>query len=184
MPEAVKVSVSIPDDYYRAIALKQGLTEGDTDPKKAEFQKQLQAIESEEIGKVKTELKTLLPNGSPPEAINVRTYVRIPDVAQPAAVSWFDTITGGLGKWGSAIGIALFALWALWMLNKSMAKTPLPDPTTSLDSIAKAIGEDEEEKNEQTEKELSMRDQLQLTVRDNPEAAAAVLSKWIQAAAK
>ncbi len=176
IPKAVKVNVSIPDDYYRAIALKQGLAEGGAD-----FQKHLKEIERQEIDKVKLELRTLLPNGSPPEAINVRTYFRIPKNITPPAGSWFDTITGGLGKWGSAIGLAIFTFLVLGMLNKSMAKTPFPEPTTSTDSFTKAVSEDEEETNKKTEKALSKRDQLQLTIRDNPGAAVAVLSKWIQA---
>ena len=188
MPQAVRVTVSIPDDHYRAIALKQGLKEGETDTEKAAFAQAVQAIEQKELSSVEKTVRTLLPKDSPQEALNVRTYVRLSDTGDMPQVSLFDTVGGAASRWGSAVGLGLFALWALWMLNKSLGSLPksevsappIPDVSTALKKEERS----EEAEGELTPKIPSKRDELQMTVRDNPELAAAVLSRWIRAAAK
>ncbi len=182
MPKAVTVNVSIPDDYFEAIALKQGLTKGETDQEKADFKRQLAAIETDETSKVKATLATLLKD-SPPEAINVRSFVNIPDDTKPAEISVVHQIATGISQWGSAVGLAIFALWSLWMLNKSMSKVSAEDATDTDALLAAATAEDDDEDSViKKPKEPSKRDRLQIAVRDNPELTAAVLSKWIQAA--
>ncbi|HID23752.1 MAG TPA: hypothetical protein EYP14_15325 [Planctomycetaceae bacterium] len=185
MPQAVRVTVSIPDDYYRAIAAKQGLSEGESDQEKAAFKKALNAIEQQEVSRVQAIVRTLLPKDTPPDAVTVRTYVRLPEAHPEPVTPWFYTVVGVLSRWGSAIGLGVFALWALWMLNKSVAKTPVPEaPATVADLVASLEKEDEETEQEKRPEQLSKRDRLQMAVRDNPEVAAAVLGKWLRSAVK
>ncbi|NOX54387.1 MAG: hypothetical protein GXP27_08065 [Planctomycetes bacterium] len=185
MPQAVRVTVSIPDDYYRAIAQKQGLKEGETDQEKAAFKKALEAIEQQELSRVEAIIRTLLPKDTPPEAVTVRTYVRLPETQTEPTTPWFYTVLTVLSRWGSAIGLGLFALWALWMLNKSVAKVPVPEAPASVTELVASIEKEEEEsEQEKGTEQLSKRDRLQMAVRDNPEAAAAVLGKWLRSAVK
>src|SRR5690606_29666395 len=86
MPRAVQVAVQIPDEYYRAIVMKQGAEEGATDEEKAEFESKVAAVRTDVEQRVKTTVMQAIPSGSPPEAVNITTYVPVPhDVALPAA---------------------------------------------------------------------------------------------------
>ena len=75
-------------------------------------------------------------------------------------------------------GLTLFALWVLWMLNKSMPK--LPDATELPESVFAVHAPDEVEQQQVETAENTQRDELQTIVRDNPEMAASVLGKWLR----
>ena len=87
-----------------------------------------------------------------------------------------------LTQWGGPGGLALFALWALWMLNRSMKRMPEGSATaTGKQSTGKAaaLAATPEDEEDQIPKEPTKRDKLQTLVKDNPEMAAAVLSRWL-----
>jgi len=93
-----------------------------------------------------------------------------------------DQVSRMASEWGGAVGLGFFALWALWMLQKSTAK--VSESTENPLEEMKLNPPEPEVEEAPVSAEPTERDRLQLVVRDNPEAAATVLSKWIQAAGK
>jgi flagellar M-ring protein FliF len=180
MPRAVQVSVAIPDDYYHAVALKRGLSEGTTDPEKQEFRKAVEAIKAEEERNVKATLLTLIPAGSPESAIHVSSIVRLDQTRPEVSTPWTMLVSEFIREWGSSLALACFAAWALWMVNRSMPR-PGAEPATAAAMLPPPVDEPEPEaKVKPIEK--TARDELQTIVRDNPEMTASVLMKWLQAA--
>jgi flagellar M-ring protein FliF len=179
MPRAVQVSISIPKDYYRGVALRNDPANASLE--KAKLDPLLKTIETEVLATVKQTASVLIPADSPPEAISVHSVdVLEPETVLPA-VPMTETIGRALTQWGGAIGIGLFALCALWLLNRSTPKLPQEEPPElGLPSLAFAPPEIEPPTPVLSENE--QRESIQSMVRDNPEVAASVLSKWIQAA--
>jgi flagellar M-ring protein FliF len=179
--KSVQVAVAIPKDYYRSILLKQGADEAD----KAAFEAKLAQVRLEQEKIVKEKIAKLIPapaGGTAADAINVSSYDRLETAEAPLPVSATTQIGEIVTQWGGPVGLALFALWALWMLNRSTKRMPTePLPTASKPAAGKpapalaAETEDEEE----FPKEPTKRDKLQVLVKDNPEMAAAVLSRWL-----
>ena len=93
-----------------------------------------------------------------------------------------ETVVNVVSQWGGAVALGLFALWTLWMLNKSMVKLPeIQDEV--IPSLAVHSPDDEMENKEdapEEKHETSVREELQSVVRDSPELTASVLTKWIQ----
>lgn len=188
MPKAVTVSVAVPRDYYRGVALKRGLSEGTTDAEKKDFEKAVDAIASEEEVKVRATAKTLIPAGSPEEAVHVKSIVRV-DRANPVpSTPVMTTVMTFVSEWGGVLAVAAFALWALRQLTKSMPPLPElpPSPVASVSSRGgggrAGASADEDEENAGPPKELTVRDKLQSFVKDDPDSTAAVISKWLQQA--
>ncbi|MCH7688469.1 MAG: hypothetical protein IH899_17600 [Planctomycetes bacterium] len=182
MPEAVQVSVSIPDDYYRAVALIKGISEGTTPAEKDAFQSEVDIIK----GTVKTDVESVvmrnIPLNSAAASISVVSYTPIdrdiPETVQPMT----ETVVNVVSQWGGAVALGLFALWTLWMLNKSMVKLPeIQDGAIPGLAVHSPDDETENKVDVPEEKhETSVREELQSIVRDSPELTASVLSKWIQ----
>ncbi len=187
MPKAVQVSVAIPRDYYRKVALKrQSLADAQGDKKDGEEPKAIseadvQKIEQEVQQDVKATVLTLIPTGSPDTAINVTSYTRVEPDVQKIDIPMTETLGNAFSRWGGAIGLALFALWALRLVSKSMPKLPAPETELGA-TLAMQTPRKDEPQEEPTPPEVTQRDKLQGVVRDDPEMAASVLSKWIQAA--
>ena len=187
MPQAVQVSVSIPEEYYRKAAVKEqqrlGKTEGETDAEKEAFRKTIEdsipVIRQQVNDKVTATVAKATGVKAPDDSIAVDSYERVePDVEEPN-LSITETLSDAVSQWGGVAGLVVFSLWALWMLNKSMPK--LPDEVSSESPAAlPAIAEEEPEAEEKSVPETTKRDELQVVVRDNPEMAAAVLGRWIQ----
>ena len=187
MPQAVQVSVSIPEEYYRKAAVKEqqrlGKTEGETDAEKEAFRKTIEdsipTIRQQVNDKVTATVTKATGVKAPDDSIAVDSYERVePDVEEPN-LSITETLSNAVSQWGGVAGLVVFALWALWMLNKSMPK--LPDEVSSESPAAlPAMAEEEQEAEEKFIPETTKRDELQVVVRDNPEMAAAVLGRWIQ----
>ena len=182
MPNAIGVSVSIPDDYYRAVAIQRGSNPGSSDAEKTAFDSEVQKIRQEVEKNVQQQVAQLLPNGSPANAVSVSTYTRIETEPAEVTVPWSTTLIEFLSQWGSALALAVFAVWALRMVNKSLgAVSAVDEPEKSLTEQL-AFQDHEEPEDEVKMREPTQRDHLQSLVRDNPEMAATVLQKWIQAA--
>jgi flagellar M-ring protein FliF len=180
-PKSVQVAVAIPKDFYRSILLKQGVDEAD----KAAFEAKLAQVRMEQEKIVKEKIAKLIPvpaGGTSADAINVSSYDRLETAEAPAAVSMTTRIGEIVTQWGGPAGLALFAMWALWMLNRSTkrlpsASTPAAGKTTAGRPAAAPAAAPPEE--EELPREPTRRDKLQVLVKDNPEMAAAVLSRWL-----
>lgn len=184
MPKAVQVSVAVPREYYRNVAAQRKAA-GETDAR------QLDPIEIEKsvTAAVTASVRALIPPDSPPTALVVNSVDRVVPSTPALTVSLTDQLYDGLRRWGGAIVLAVFAMMALRMLKKSTPSAPPPVAVPELspagsgiaaqsgDAVAAAVAGINEPPREPTRRDL-----IQSLVRDNPEATAAVLSKWLQAA--
>ena len=165
MPKALRVSVAVPDDHYRAIALKHGMiTHSDR-----EFD--FSSIENRELQRVKETVATLLPIGTPSEAVNISTYSMIASDAKNMVVVPDDE-EDFIGRWGGLVGLMILALvMALFWRrdasidNSTIARHAAGAVNVSDDSVTK-----------------SNRELIEETIRNNPEAAARLIGQWIQSA--
>lgn len=185
MPDAVQVSVQIPTDYYRKVAAARNVSPGGSENEQQQFQQTLQQIEQDVLQDIQQVVRNQIPADSPDDAVTVVSYAPVDHELPEVEVSYTDTLRDVFSRWGGAAGLALFALWALWMLNKSMSRVPSEEPSeepaAELPSPP-AETELEEDEEETPMPQTTQRDELQSVVRDNPEMAAAILGKWIQAA--
>lgn len=184
MPKAVRVAVAIPRDYYRSVALQMGETETD----KAAFQAKVTQIEQETEKKVAQTVGKLIPptvNANPADAVSIVSFTPVDAMELPPAPAMPDKIIDLATQWGGPVGLGLFALWTLWMLNRSMKKLPqevaAPAATAGPGKPATDAPEAAAPPEQDKPREPSKRDQLQVLVKDNPEMAASVLSRWIGA---
>jgi flagellar biosynthesis/type III secretory pathway M-ring protein FliF/YscJ len=179
-PKSVQASVAIPKDYYREVLLKQGVDQSD----KAALQTKLQQLQVEKEKEVTQRVLRLIPPpaaGATTDVVTVSSYDSLETVESPAPVAMTTRVNDVLTQWGGPAGLALFALWALVMLNRSMKRSPelttdVPRPAAAKAAAAAAAAQEEEE---QISREPTKRDRLQLLVKDNPEMAATVISRWL-----
>ena len=172
LPKSVQVAVSIPEDFYHSVAIQRGIAEGTTDEDKKKFQAAVDAIRIATEKDVSRQVQKLIPNGSGADAITVTSYVHLDHKKTPRGTPWMGILSDLVNQWGGAIALALFALWALRILNKSVSKAMpapvvLPPPVDELETAAEPVPQS------------NRRDDLQVLVRDNPELAASLLGRWI-----
>src|SRR5262245_17781072 len=120
-PKSVQVAVAIPKDYYRDVLLKQGVDEAD----KNAFQAKVAQLKAETEKEVREKIARLIPapaGGTAADNVNVSSYDRLETTEAPAAMPVTSRVSDALTQWGGPVGLALFALWALWMLNRSMKR--------------------------------------------------------------
>lgn len=191
MPKSVQVSVHIPKDYYRTVAADQvkqsGTPEGTTDDEKKAFQTAINSrianVEQLVNGEVKQTVQKAIPSQSGVDAVVVTSYVRGEPEVPKTDVPITQTVTGLLSQWGGAIGLGLFALWALRMMGKTTPKKSndqeeAPEDQPVIMKLSAATTEDAPQ--QQVSPQPNKRDELQGIVRDNPEMAAAVLGRWLR----
>jgi flagellar biosynthesis/type III secretory pathway M-ring protein FliF/YscJ len=172
--------VSIPKDYYRDVLLKQGVDESD----KAAFQAKMLQIQTEKEKEIRSRVAPLImvAGGTAAEAINVGSYDRLETIEPAAQVSLTAQISEALTQWGGPAGLTLFALWALLMLNRSVQRTNRATAATVAKSPAGKGAADSavpESEDDELLREPTKRDRLQTLVKDNPEMAATVISRWL-----
>jgi len=170
MPSLTRVSVGIPKEYFKDVVVQDGRAQVSD----ANFATEVQTAEQA----IRTEVQQTVAAIIGSEAVNVHvdTIVQTDLPTELSGVSWMDTAQNVLQDWGSAVGLAVFALIALRMLHKSMPKGGTP-------AVAAAAGAERGgglTEEIQRDAALSQRDQLQSTVRENPEMTAAVLTKWLK----
>ncbi len=180
-PKSVQATVSIPKDYYRDVLVKQGVDESD----KTAFQAKMQIVQTEKEKEIRDRVARLIivPSGEiAADAINVGSYDRLETIDPPAQVSLTAQVSDAVTQWGGPAGLTLFALWALIMLNRSVQRTNRAAAATAARSpagkgaAASAAPADEDD---EASREPSKRDRLQTLVKDNPEMAATVISRWL-----
>lgn len=112
MPRSVQVSVSIPREYYRELAARRK-AQGDSG-RRAD----LDSIEEEVLTKVERTVTRLIPAGSPHDAISVTTIDRMSVESAEPILTATDQLTILAWKHGGSCALALFVVWALWMLSR------------------------------------------------------------------
>ncbi|MDZ4686359.1 MAG: hypothetical protein SH850_14925 [Planctomycetaceae bacterium] len=176
MPKAVQVSVAIPREYYRNVAAMRKAA-GETDIKLLDPVE----IEKSVTAGVTASVRALIPPDSPPTALVVNSVDRVVPQTPVLTLTWSDQAFDWSQRWGGAALLALFAMMALIMLRRSTPAAPpmaLPEINGEMPSRpGQPAGEAPEVPREPTRRDL-----IQNLVRDNPEASAAVISKWLQAA--
>jgi flagellar M-ring protein FliF len=187
MPESVQVAVSIPRAYARTVATASKEPAADATADDATqptvTKTEIDQAEIDIKTKVEPQVLKLILQDSQASAVDISFHIPgVPDIT-PLETSLVDTLGETAGRWGGAAGLAMFALWALWMLNKSMNKMPTADDEAETAdasfSISMPKAEEEQAKDEPVNE--SRRDEIQSVVRDDPELAANVLSKWLRA---
>jgi len=181
MPKAVQVSVSIPEDYFRDVAIARGFSEGTTDAEKAAFRQQVATISTEELEKVRKHALALIPADSPDTAVHVTSVTRLQPDDIPDTLPWSVRATELAREWGGTVGLGLFAAWALWMLGRSLPKTA-PETAESSAAFPASIAPASEDELNLPTHQPTRHELLQSFVRDNPDATAAVIGRWVQAA--
>ena len=179
-PKSVQVAVSIPDDFYRQVAIQRGAAEGTTDEEKRKFQTGLDQIRQNVEKDVSSQVAKLIPLGSPIDAVSVKSHPSVEQKVAPSQISYFDTVSDLVNQWGGPAALLLFTLWALRMFQRNLARLPAESSATALAQQAEEEAvEEQKKKQQQVPQGPTRRDEVQTLVRDNPEMAAAVLSKWI-----
>jgi flagellar M-ring protein FliF len=116
------------------------------------------------------------------DSVNVSSYDRLETIEPPAPVSLAAQFSDALTQWGGPAGLTLFALWALFMLNRSVQRTNRSQAATAAKSPAgnaTATSTDAANEDDDLNREPTKRDRLQTLVKDNPEMAATVISRWL-----
>ncbi len=188
MPKAVQVSVQIPEEYYKSMLAQQGVTPGDDESKKAEFETALTAAKATVEKNVKETVLSSIPSGSNPQAVRISSYVRVDPKQIEISTPFTQTMSRWVSNWGSSVALSLFALWALSMLKKSAPVVDaVPESQTevsvnglTLNAQTETTEPDEPELEPFVIPESKGREKLQFVVRDNPEMTAAVLEKWVR----
>jgi len=173
VPEAVNVSVSIPEDYFTKVSeIQSNATTGNQPPKnRAQILTDIQEMVAKTVGQDPAS-----------NTIAVNSYIPVDAELPELEESMMDSVSSSMSQWGGPIVMGIFAVWALLMLKKSFNRLPeLPeDSSPATVNVPQPQPDDEQE--EFFEKRESERDRLQTVVRDNPEMTAAVISSWLQAA--
>lgn len=177
MPKAVQVNVTVPRDYYLNVAeRRKGAGEADAnllDPTK---------IEAAVLANVTAAVKALIPADSAPNAVIVNTVDRLTTTPPEFTVPMTDRLWDWVRQWGGAAVLTVLAVVALMMLRKSAPATAAAEPE-DLSSERLRLATSAGVASDGTEsRPLTQRDTVQSLVRDNPEATAAIISKWLQAA--
>ncbi|HAW28694.1 MAG TPA: hypothetical protein DCY03_11335, partial [Planctomycetaceae bacterium] len=172
-------SVSIPEDYYSAVALKRGIKKGEAEADIAAFKQATAAIQTEVETSIQKHVQKLIPSQSATDAVSVASYVRVDAEVPEIALPLTESVGEFVSQWGSTLGLGLFAIWALWMLNKSMPQMEEVNSEEIDLPLKRPVDSTPDEESVKPKKEPTQRDEVQLLVRDNPEVAAMVLSKWI-----
>jgi flagellar biosynthesis/type III secretory pathway M-ring protein FliF/YscJ len=196
MPKVVTVSVLIPEDYYaKALEAQKSV------PGQKSGAKTVEKIKDETEQAVKNIVAGAIPNPDP-KSITVSSFVPVHEAPPQITPSSWSTITSLLSQWGGAVGLGLFAIWALWMLRSTASpRAAAFEPPTEASitvgapsgggaspaaaSAQTAAGKKEKEPvviEEEPLPTLNDRDVVQTMVRDNPEMAVAIIGKWLQGA--
>ncbi len=190
MPKAVQVSVQIPEEYYKSMLVKQGVTPGKDDAQKAIYETELTTAKTTVEKNVKETILSSIPVGSDPQTVRVSSYVQVDPEPVEISPPLTETMTRRLSNWGGSVALGLFTLWALMMLKKSTpTNNSKSEDGTGLNlntQIEGGGGEGATTESEAAEPEpfvvpeTAGRERLQFVVRDNPEMTAAVVEKWIR----
>ncbi len=198
VPMKVSVSVSIPRDYYRQVWVQQKTAADGKPPTDPPPANELAEIETKQINIVQSQVIGILP--SKPlgedkyEPVSVKTIDTLPPlpIEEPGigeqATTWLGSNWGGLAM----VGLGIFALMMLRGIAGSTPESPTPvgDVASTL-SVVRADDESEEgdtsdgsaasarARRRFAANEPSIRDELAVLVKEDPDTAVAILKNWI-----
>ncbi|MCA8987841.1 MAG: hypothetical protein KDA78_09390 [Planctomycetaceae bacterium] len=183
LPENVRVSVVIPESYFRVVAMQSGeitaeSTEDEIRQAAKKYQPDVEAAIKSRVSKI-----IPIPAGqSVDDYIDVGSYVPTPQEKQVYITPWTETFSMFISQWGSAIGLGLFALWAFWMLNKTVKNQKTVEIPEFEPVARKSTEEQEEEYSDDLTPAADTKrvDHLQHLVRKNPDMTVSIISDWIQ----
>lgn len=181
-PKSFQVAVSIPEEHYEKLVLMDGLVPGATDQEKADFRKAVEAKRNQREPEIKRFVGTLVPAGSPPEAITVTSHRSIEREVPQTTLPLTEVVRDVVTKWGSSMALAAFAGWALLILKKSMPVSQSADSAKVLEKLTEAVKPPVPSVSEEDNQPKSSRDYLKMDVQNDPAAAADILAKWLQRA--
>lgn len=187
MADSVTMSVSIPKDYYRVVAMSLPVIKNNAESTDEEIDTAAQKVEQDTIASVQAKVAQLLPPG-PTDDPNFRSVIvdsiTVPESTEvDTAIPMSVTIGEIVKTYGQPVLMSMLAIVVLFMLNKSLSK-PLPE-LPELELPKPPRDEDEDEAGEEAFTDLfsppenKKREHLQTVVRDNPELAATVIAGWI-----
>ena len=188
LPESVTVAISVPKDYYRAMAMRSpGLT-GREDLSEDEIEAVTIQMETQESQRIQQRVRMLLPpdaTATDEEVVKVDTHVAIEEEKpiESLPLSW--TLADLARTWARPAVLIVLALVALYVLRQSLNR-PLPE-LPALPAAPQPAGLEGSAGEPEVEDELPLlrppenrrREHLQTVVRDNPELAASVIATWV-----
>jgi len=186
LPENVRVSVVIPESYYRVVAMQSGeLTAESTEEEIRTAAKKYQP-DVEDALKARIAKIIPIPTGkSPDDLIDIGSYIPSPVNDVVPTTPWTQTVLYVMTQWGSAVALALFGLWAFWTLNKtvrSQAENSLPEFDDDDDDDTQPEEEEDLFDDLTPEGDTKRIDQFQHLVKNDPDMTASIISNWIQSA--
>jgi len=199
-PKTVTATIQIPKSYFRKIWDEQFTLAGNAPPAEPD-PADLQRIEDEEIKRIETAVQNLIPRVGPGQdpypRVQVLSYVDTPH-PDPPKPSLVMTGTEWLKDNWSTLAMVALALVALFVVRSTLrssqtetAATP-PVPALTLSADEDEEGAEAEDTDEPAVASIkrrvkttgpNLRDELTDLVREDPDAAAAILSSWIGDAA-
>jgi flagellar biosynthesis/type III secretory pathway M-ring protein FliF/YscJ len=190
---SLQVAVSIPEGHIEQLVMRDGKSAGTTDQEKADFLAAVDVKKGEFTKTVEEIVTKLIPPNSAEGSVVVKTHRRIEQEVPPLDLPFTDMLKDFFSTWGSSIALTLFGAWALMLLKKSMPTSQTTPSTAALDKlsntvttvaadVAAAVTEKEVVVTESELRRMSNRETLESTVENDPAAAAAIISKWLQEA--
>jgi len=178
-------TVTVPESFYREQLQQQGVTAPAAEAPATEHQQYREKILAEEAKHKPKIMAAVAAHLRAPEGVDPTTFAKVisapwtpPSVIEGPGM--MDMAGDVVHSYGRSIGLGLFALAALFMLNRSMKGVPAtPEPDLEAILNPPQPPQPEEKVREPEPLPPSRRDDVQFLVQDNPEMAAAVLNKWL-----
>jgi hypothetical protein len=131
-PSALHVTVSIPDEYFRQVAIAKAIRDGatTTDNSHAVAPPIVSEIQTQELAKIETICTRLLPSGFGADDLTLTTFTPLdvkPDVTQPASAASVPYI------WQISIGVVSLGL--LWWLATHRPHSPVGPSDSRINAI-------------------------------------------------
>lgn len=178
MPQAVQVSVKIPQSYYKAVAAKSGIGSDPSSENDDAYQRAIQEIERKELEKIKATASVLIPKGSDPSSIDVSSYHSVRGNEEPPAPGMWQQGLEIANQWGGKFALFAVACWGLWMVGRHLPEAPAEPEAQDPEPVEKEE-EPKEPQEPKVRKENATREALQTVVRDNPDITAGILEEWM-----
>jgi flagellar biosynthesis/type III secretory pathway M-ring protein FliF/YscJ len=191
--KSLQVAVSIPEGHIEQLVIRDGKSPGTTDQEKADFVTAFDEEKKEFTAKVKDIVTKMIPPNSPEGSVVVTTHRRIEQEFPQLSLPFTDMLKDFFSTWGSSIALTLFGAWALMLLKKSMPVSETAPSTNAIDKLSKTVttvaadfaaaaAEKEVAVAGAKSQHMTNRETLETTVENDPAAAAAIISKWLQQA--
>lgn len=128
--KSVQVAISIPEDFYSALARRQGLAPGTTLVADSEYRATIANIKMESQRDIRAQLGKLLPLGTPADAISITSYTRLNSPMEIEAVAKQRAhVTGPYWEWATMAGVVFSSTCGLWLLSRLLMRTRQSNPT-------------------------------------------------------